>query len=310
MERVRQFAEVFRFSNKELRAQTILAVLCLVIITLKNFYLAEKSSFILTHRTFDGFDSIQVQNQIVAEKQKDINTYDSLTKGKQRVVIEFFDPNVVDAEKLISFGLSKKQVASWIHFRERGGVFFKDRDICKLYCLTESQKRSLLPFVRISKKEVQYHKSSFKNIEKPFDPSYGKGIQALLDINSCTSQELEEMPGIGNVLAERIVKYRNRLGGFASIDQLSEVYGLDQEKISLFVHRLRLNDKYVNRIQINLDNDSIIKKHPYFNYKMLRLLSAYKKQHSYISGKEDLMKIPVFNDSIFRKIEPYIDFRH
>jgi competence ComEA-like helix-hairpin-helix protein len=309
MERFRQFAEVFRLSNKEFRAQIILAVLCLVIITLKNIYLAEKSSFTLTHRTFDGFDSIQAQNQFVAEKQKDLSTYDSLTKGKQKVVIEFFDPNVVDAEKLISFGLSKKQVASWIHFRERGGVFFKDRDICKLYCLTDLQKRSLMPFVRISKKEVQSQLSSQKN-EKPYEPSSRKVIQASLDINSCTSQELEELPGIGNVLAERIVKYRNRLGGFASLDQLSEVYGLDQEKIRLFVHRLRLNDKKVNRIQINLDNDSIIKKHPYFNYKMLRLLSAYKKQHVYISGKDDLMKIPVFNDSIIRKIEPYIDFRH
>ena len=47
-----------------------------------------------------------------------------------------------------------------------------------------------------------------------------------LDLNRATTQELTTLPGIGEVLAQRIVDYRNANGPFASVDDLLEVNGI------------------------------------------------------------------------------------
>ena len=53
----------------------------------------------------------------------------------------------------------------------------------------------------------------------------------LIDLNEAGVEKLEKLPGVGPVLAERIVKYRNREGGFASVDELNEVSGIGPAKL-------------------------------------------------------------------------------
>ncbi|MGF7235964.1 MAG: helix-hairpin-helix domain-containing protein [Frankia sp.] len=54
----------------------------------------------------------------------------------------------------------------------------------------------------------------------------------LVDLNTATASQLDGLPGIGPVLAQRIVDWRTQHGSFASTNQLSEVDGLGQKKIS------------------------------------------------------------------------------
>ncbi|RME87180.1 MAG: ComEA family DNA-binding protein [Anaerolineae bacterium] len=56
-----------------------------------------------------------------------------------------------------------------------------------------------------------------------------EALQALLvDINTATASELEELPGIGPTLAEKIVEYRDEHGDFARIEDLLNVPGIGQ----------------------------------------------------------------------------------
>jgi len=54
---------------------------------------------------------------------------------------------------------------------------------------------------------------------------------APLDLNSATAEQLDELPGIGPALAERIVAYRAEHGSFAQIDQLNEVKGIGEKTL-------------------------------------------------------------------------------
>jgi len=60
--------------------------------------------------------------------------------------------------------------------------------------------------------------------------SSGGGTGGLLDLKTATAQDLDALPGIGPVLAERIVAWRTEHGRFASVDQLREVSGIGESK--------------------------------------------------------------------------------
>jgi len=53
-----------------------------------------------------------------------------------------------------------------------------------------------------------------------------------VNINSASAQELDQLPGIGPTLAQRIVEYRNQNGIFASIEELNEVSGIGDKKFA------------------------------------------------------------------------------
>lgn len=58
----------------------------------------------------------------------------------------------------------------------------------------------------------------------------GKAVSRLVDLNSATIEELESLPGIGAVLAERVIAYRKSVGQFLAVEDLREVKGIGSKK--------------------------------------------------------------------------------
>ena len=72
------------------------------------------------------------------------------------------------------------------------------------------------------------------------DPA-AKTINATINLNQATAEELQALKGVGPALSERIVLYRNEHGPFRSVDQLTEVKGLGQAKLAKFKERLTVD---------------------------------------------------------------------
>jgi competence protein ComEA len=68
-------------------------------------------------------------------------------------------------------------------------------------------------------------------------PSAGPG---LLDLNTATAQDFDALPGIGPVLADRIVSWRTEHGRFGSVDQLREVSGIGESKFQSLKAKVRV----------------------------------------------------------------------
>jgi competence protein ComEA len=65
------------------------------------------------------------------------------------------------------------------------------------------------------------------------DPAAGGGASpSELDLNSATLEQLDALPGIGAVTAKRIIDWRTQHSGFASVEQLQDVDGIGQSKLS------------------------------------------------------------------------------
>lgn len=93
------------------------------------------------------------------------------------------------------------------------------------------------------------------------------------DINTATAEQIRQVPGIGEILSSRIVKFRDKLGGFVSKEQYTEVYGLKPDAIErlgkdTFIHK-SFEPKKVN------PNTATIKsllRHPYITYDCAKLI--------------------------------------
>jgi DNA uptake protein ComE-like DNA-binding protein len=130
----------------------------------------------------------------------------------------------------------------------------------------------------------------------------------IVAINAADSAAWEALPGIGPVLAARIVRFRDKLGGFYSITQVAETYGLADSTFKKIQSSLRADSVSLKKVNINKMDEQSLAKHPYIRYKLARLIIRYRSVHGPFSGPEALMNIPLVDDSIYRKLEPYISY--
>ena len=138
---------------------------------------------------------------------------------------------------------------------------------------------------------------------KPFFTPKANKVISKFDINIADTTQLMQIKGIGPAYAKRIIKYRDLLGGFYSIDQISETYGLNPE----IIPELKKYGIIGNYKKINI-NDLGKTKHPYLKYNEIKVINAYKKQHGPFKSKEDLRNIKILDDATIAKLEPYLSF--
>lgn len=162
-----------------------------------------------------------------------------------------FNPNTVSLEDLQRLGFSPRQAQSIVNYREKGGRFARAEDFGKSYVVSDSVFRRLRPFIRIPK----------------------------LDINSADSAAFDDLPGIGPYYASQIVKYRTQLGGYASTEQLMDLYRFDEEKFAKIEDLIEC--KTPNYFDIwNVDEDAL-SSHPVIRKRSTaRAILRYKENTS------------------------------
>lgn len=126
-----------------------------------------------------------------------------------------------------------------------------------------------------------------------------------IDINTATEEELIELKGIGETLAKRIVKYRDKIGGFYSIQQLKEVYGIKPEVLESITSQLKIHPKNIQKISIAISDYQSLAKHPYLNNYFAKLI-INKRSTGEIKSVTDLQN--VLPDSVYQKIINYLEW--
>ena len=130
----------------------------------------------------------------------------------------------------------------------------------------------------------------------------------LLDINTCDSAALEALPGIGPVLSTRILKYRKLLGGYVSVNQLKEVYGLPEETFNLISVRVFADSMAIRKIKINDAEYKELIRLPYFNRYEVSSILKFRQLKGRITGMDDLIENNLISPERVVKIRPYLDF--
>lgn len=142
-------------------------------------------------------------------------------------------------------------------------------------------------------------------VKKKAAPGYVRKVYTI-DINKADSAAWEALPGIGPVLAARIVRFRDKLGGFYSVAQVAETYGLPDSTFKKIQASLQLHKVSLKKIDINQTDEKTLAQHPYIRYKLARVIVLYRSNNGPFRLPEQLLELPLVDDSIYRKLEHYI----
>lgn len=139
-----------------------------------------------------------------------------------------------------------------------------------------------------SEKEVEAKK---EDATKPFVTPKQTKTMTPIDINLADSTELIALPQIGEVMASRIHRYRNRLGGFINMEQLFEIKGMDQERYETIKPYIILKDKTLTKINVNQDEFKALLRHPYLEYEQVKAIVNHRERKGLIGNWEQLKEI-------------------
>jgi competence ComEA-like helix-hairpin-helix protein len=125
-------------------------------------------------------------------------------------------------------------------------------------------------------------------------------------LNQATPEGLQNFPGIGPVLADRIIKFRDGLGGFMKVEQMRDIYGLPPETLEKIMPYLTImaTPQPILINEIDLNNFS----NPYISKKMARMIKAYKDQHGSFRNASELRKVYPPDSMWCEKVLPYLRF--
>lgn len=287
------FRNYFGFSQKESNGILLLLLLLLALWLVPA--LLPRDTKEVSAKAFDA-QLADFERNLVADKVYSYREGKSVEKNRVKPVYAAFDPNGLAPSAWKKMGLSEKQIAVIKRYEAKGGRFYRKEDVQKMYIISPQLYAQLAPYIRIREP---------KGAEQFAKTTYQKILPIVLELNAADSAALDQLKGIGPSFAARIIKYRKRLGGFYSIHQLKEVFGVDSVLFSTLLPQLSLNPALVQKMNINTVQLEQLKGHPYLSYKQINALLAYRKQHGKYNQVNDLKNIPLFTDEILRKIAPY-----
>lgn len=220
-----------------------------------------------------------------------------------------FDPNTADSTLLLSLGLQPWQVRSIYRYRAKGGIYRQPSDFARLYGLTVKQYKELLPYIHISdeyKPAAEVYgrtdavRSGRDTLRYPVKLRPGQYVT----LDDADTASLRKVPGIGRYYASRIVRYRNDLGGYVSVAQLSEIEGIPEAALSYF----RVTGGAVRKLNLNRLTLNELKHHPYINFYQARRIIDYRRLKGPLHGIDDLRLLKDFSQRDIERLRPYVEF--
>lgn len=214
----------------------------------------------------------------------------------------YFDPNTLTVEGWKKLGIKEKTAITIRKYLSKGGRFNESVDLKKIYGIHAEEYQRLAPYIRIEGREENSRHSQEWNADQPSN----NRTYSTIEINSADTSVFISLPGIGSKLASRIVNFRNKLGGFYSIDQIAETYGLPDSTFQRIKPFLQLETSSVNQLNINTATKDELKSHPYLKWNLANAIVEYRNQHGSFSSLDELKRISLITDEVFNKIKFYL----
>lgn len=225
---------------------------------------------------------------------------------KKNVELFPFDPNTADSTDLLRLGLQPWQVRNIYKYRAAGGIYRKPADFANLYGLTAGQYKALEPYIRIS---PDYLPAStlFEEKATKRDSTWHTvklSENETVPLNTTDTAELKRVPGIGSWRARQIVSYGERLGGYASVDQLDEIAGFPPSAKKFFT----VDTTGLRKINVNKASLDQLKSHPYINFHQAKAILDYRRLRGNIDDIRELSLSKDFTEEDLTRIEPYVEY--
>lgn len=287
--------DCFKFSRDQRRG---LIVLFGIIIILQLIY------FFVDFNGIEKMDSesqkwLSLQTEVDAEKNQNM---------KDRARIFPFNPNFISDYKGYKLGMSVQEIDRLLIFRKKNKFVNSAKEFQDVTQVSDSLLNVIAPFFKFP--DWVNRKKDFKGYKYDQNLAFGKKEKIILiDINQATQEDLIKINGVGEVISLRILTQKEKLGGFVSMDQLKDVWGLSPEAI-LNLNRYFVVKRLPNLSKIDVNNASLkeLSQFFYFKYELARQIVKYRSMNGDFKCIEDLIKINGFPAEKASFIALYLSF--
>lgn len=218
----------------------------------------------------------------------------------------YFDPNTISVEGFISLGLRERTARTIINYRSKGGRFRFPDDIRKIYSLSKEEADRIVPYIKIKEDPAaaRYNPAA-PNRYSTYSAS-PRALQGKIDVNTAESRDWRLVPGMPGDLAYRITSFRARIGGFLTLDEVKQTYGLNDSIWKLIQPHLELKESTRPRININAANSYMMSMHPMFSKEVANAIVLFRNQNGAYASIADIKKIAFITEEMYKRLEPYI----
>lgn len=217
-----------------------------------------------------------------------------------------FNPNTAEKEALLALGLPERTVNTLINYRNKGGRFFRKEDLKKIYGVEEAWYELVADYIHLPKPPGKSDYRAKYAKDKPRYP-YKPKPPVQVAINTADEETWAKLRGIGPVLSSRIVKFREKLGGFYSIEQVQQTYGLPDSTFLAIKDQLKLQQP-PRKLYINQLDTEKLAQHPYISWKLARVLVNYRRAHGPFPDQASMRNIYILEEETLTRLAPYLDF--
>lgn len=311
--------DYFGFSQNETNGFLVLMTI-LVILLIAPSFLQVNSNYTPEQAARDQFmldsmNAVIAQQHVQAKPQKVKQHWVKKTPAPVKRVLSLFNPNTAPQADFEKLGVPRYLAKRICKYRSKGGMFHVKKDLKKIYGFPEGLYNELEDYIQLPnqlEKKETLRKEPIKKvaenvqIEKKNNFVFKKPVP--FDLALADTSELKRIKGIGSKLSARIVSFRDKLGGFHSLHQLDEIYGLKPEVVEELKKYALLENPELVKISINKASAEALRKHPYISYKLANVIVSYRDQHGAYAELNDLKKIRLVKQDFILKIAPYLSF--
>lgn len=296
----------FDFTKGELNGLLVLIFLTIMVMVYPHVYRMLK-----TEPPVNEEEQLAILKLSIAKQQQEeaLLATEDLPQRHQhkhtinRMTLFNFDPNLIGLSDWQKLGLSLRQAQAILNYRNKGGKFYKKEDLKKMYTISAEIYEVLAPYVHLPINSQQT-----ANAGKPSFTAKVQQALTIVEINAADTSKLDLIRGIGITFATRIIKYRERIGGFYKKEQLMEVFGLDSAKYLEIKDQIRVDESLIRKIDVNKAEMAEFKHNPYIHYKQANAIIQYRKQHGNYKELKDLLQVAILTPETIELLKPYLTF--
>ena len=282
----------FSLSRSETNAFIILLPLMVIIVFSEPAY-----RYWVSQKPVDvRQDSIKLDSLLSTLKWEQNDS--SVNKNTEKILFSF-DPNRASRDQLMSLGFTSFLADRIVNYRNKGGKFFVKADLLKIYGIDSMLYQRLINFIDLPNQKLA--QSKFETID------FKRKEVELLDLNTADTTQLKKVFGVGKKLSERIIKFRDKLGGFVAANQLKEIYGLDSIVAAAVQKKFIVQDNFKpKQLNINTATELELSTHPYISRQLAKAITAYRFQHGNFANVGDLTSIHILTQSEYERVKAYL----
>ncbi len=292
------FKTVRTFFNYTREQRTGIFALFVIIILLQMIYFFADVSF-ETKEYPDKQKWLSIQSKVDSMK---------VDKNRKLPKMYLFNPNFITDYKGYKLGMSVKEIDRLLAFRKQNKYVNSPKEFQNVTKISDSLLNVMAPYFKFP--DWVNNKKEFKEFKKYPNQAFAKKEKiVLIDINQASKEDLIKIYGIGEAISLRILKQKESLGGFVSMEQMKDVWGLSPEVIENLNTHFKVS-VFPNFKKIDINNASLkeLSQFYYFRYALAKEIVTYRSMRGNINNIEDLTKIKGFPVDKAKIIGLYLDF--